>query len=164
MPADTAAMLDRVSTALSTLTRGASVVLMPRQEEAPLKHIEFVSLAPGRALVILVFADGRVEINGPGGLPVGLIDGATYDAFEVQLYPGDRLLLHSDGVDECADAAGTLLGEEGVRRVMQELRQTEGMAFLESVIWKLADHAGRDDFDDDVSAVLLEFKPVGKAP
>ncbi|WP_420557424.1 PP2C family protein-serine/threonine phosphatase [Roseovarius sp.] len=109
-------------------------------------------------------ADGRVEINGPGGLPVGLIDGATYDAFEVQLYPGDRLLLHSDGVDECADAAGTLLGEEGVRRVMQELRQTEGMAFLESVIWKLADHAGRDDFDDDVSAVLLEFKPVGKAP
>ena len=52
---DTGAMLDRVSTALSTLTRGASVVLMPRQEEAPLKHIEFVSLAPDRALVILVF-------------------------------------------------------------------------------------------------------------
>ena len=58
---DTGAMLDRVSTALSTLTRGASVVLMPRQEEAPLRHIEFVSLAPDRALVILVFADGRVE-------------------------------------------------------------------------------------------------------
>ena len=109
-------------------------------------------------------ADGRVEFSGPGGLPVGLIDGATYERFEVQLYPGDRLFLHSDGVDECADAAGTLLGEEGVRRVMQELRQTEGMAFLESVIWKLAEYAGRDDFDDDVSAVLLEFKPVGKAP
>ncbi|HRO13501.1 MAG TPA: heat-inducible transcriptional repressor HrcA [Paracoccus sp. (in: a-proteobacteria)] len=57
---DTGALLDRVSTALSALTRGASLVLMPKQE-APLKHIEFVSLAPGRALVILVFADGRVE-------------------------------------------------------------------------------------------------------
>ncbi|WP_152496985.1 PP2C family protein-serine/threonine phosphatase [Roseovarius sp. THAF8] len=109
-------------------------------------------------------ADGRVEINGPGGLPVGLIDGATYDAFEVQLYPGDRLLLHSDGVDECADRAGRLLGEDGVRRILRELRQTEGMALLESVIWKLAEYAGRDDFDDDVSAVLLEFRPVGKAP
>lgn len=58
---DTGALLDRVSTALSTITRGASLVLMPRQEEAPLKHIEFVSLAADRALVILVFADGRVE-------------------------------------------------------------------------------------------------------
>ncbi len=56
----TGAMLDRVSTALSALTHGASLVLMPRQE-APVRHIEFVSLAPDRALVVLVFADGRVE-------------------------------------------------------------------------------------------------------
>lgn len=57
---DTGAMLDRVSTALSALTHGASLVLMPKQE-APVRHIEFVSLAPDRALVVLVFADGRVE-------------------------------------------------------------------------------------------------------
>jgi len=37
------------------------------------------------------------------------------------------------------------------------------MAFLEAVVWKLAQFAGRDDFDDDVSGVLLEFKPVGTA-
>ncbi|MFT4014934.1 MAG: heat-inducible transcriptional repressor HrcA [Paracoccus sp. (in: a-proteobacteria)] len=57
---DTGAMLDRVSTALSALTHGASLVLMPKQE-APLRHIEFVGLGPDRALVVLVFADGRVE-------------------------------------------------------------------------------------------------------
>ncbi|MBP8930280.1 MAG: heat-inducible transcriptional repressor HrcA [Paracoccus sp.] len=57
---DTGAMMDRVSTALSALTHGASLVLMPKQE-APLRHIEFVSLAPDRVLVVLVFADGRVE-------------------------------------------------------------------------------------------------------
>ncbi|MFN3210446.1 MAG: PP2C family protein-serine/threonine phosphatase [Roseovarius sp.] len=109
-------------------------------------------------------ADGKVEIGGPGGLPVGLIEGARYEPFEVQLCPGDRLLLYSDGVDECADRQGRLLGEEGLRRILRELRQTGGMAFLESVVWKLADHAGRDEFDDDVSAVLLEIRPVGKAP
>ncbi|RDW14644.1 heat-inducible transcriptional repressor HrcA [Paracoccus thiocyanatus] len=57
---ETGVMLDRVSTALSALTQGASLVLMPKQE-APVRHIEFVSLAPDRALVVLVFADGRVE-------------------------------------------------------------------------------------------------------
>lgn len=79
---DTGAMLDRVSTALSTLTRGASVVLMPRQEEAPLRHIEFVSLAADRALVILVFADGRVENRlftpPPGQTPSSLREAGNF--------------------------------------------------------------------------------------
>ncbi len=53
-------MLDRIGAALSGLTHGASLVLAPKHE-APIKHIEFVSLAPERALVVLVFADGQVE-------------------------------------------------------------------------------------------------------
>jgi len=57
---DVADMLDRVSTALSGVTQGASLVLAPKHE-ASVKHIEFVSLSPDRALVVLVFADGHVE-------------------------------------------------------------------------------------------------------
>lgn len=57
---DTGAVLDRVSMALSAMTHGASLVLMPKHE-APIRHIEFVSLSPEKALVVLVFADGHVE-------------------------------------------------------------------------------------------------------
>ena len=57
---DVAGILDRVGSALSGVTHGASLVLAPKHEE-PLKHIEFVSLAPERALAVLVFADGHVE-------------------------------------------------------------------------------------------------------
>ena len=57
---DVGSMLDRVGSALSGLTNGASLVLAPKRE-APIKHIEFVSLAADRALVVLVFADGSVE-------------------------------------------------------------------------------------------------------
>ncbi len=53
-------LLDRVGQALSGVTRGASLVLTPKHE-APVKHIEFVSLSIDRALVVLVFADGHVE-------------------------------------------------------------------------------------------------------
>lgn len=55
-----ATMLDRIGLALSGITHGASLVLTPKHE-APIRHIEFVSLAPERALVVLVFADGHVE-------------------------------------------------------------------------------------------------------
>ncbi|WP_238366371.1 heat-inducible transcriptional repressor HrcA [Mesobacterium pallidum] len=57
---DPTSLLDRVGHALSGATHGASLVLAPKHE-APIKHIEFVSLGPDRALVVLVFADGHVE-------------------------------------------------------------------------------------------------------
>ncbi|TYB86423.1 heat-inducible transcriptional repressor HrcA [Oceaniovalibus sp. ACAM 378] len=57
---DVGGLLDRVGSALSTATRGASVVLAPKHE-APIKHLEFVSLSAERALVVIVFGDGHVE-------------------------------------------------------------------------------------------------------
>ena len=57
---DVSGLLDQVGNALSGVTHGASLVLTPKHE-APIKHIEFVSLGPDRALVVLVFADGHVE-------------------------------------------------------------------------------------------------------
>ena len=57
---DVGTVLDQVGQALSGVTHGASLVLTPKHE-APIRHIEFVSLARDRALVVLVFADGHVE-------------------------------------------------------------------------------------------------------
>ncbi len=57
---DVTSLLDHVGATLSGITRGASVVLAPKQE-APIRHIEFVSLAPDRVLVVLVFGNGHVE-------------------------------------------------------------------------------------------------------
>jgi len=57
---DVGSALDKLGAALSGLTHGASLVLTPKTE-APIRHIEFVSLAPDRALVVLVMADGQVE-------------------------------------------------------------------------------------------------------
>jgi heat-inducible transcriptional repressor len=62
-------VLDRVGAALSAATRGASLVLAPKHE-APIQHIDFVSLSPEQALVVLVFSDGHVEnriFAPPGG-------------------------------------------------------------------------------------------------
>jgi heat-inducible transcriptional repressor len=78
---DVASLLDQVGAALSGITRGASLVLSPKHE-APIKHIEFVSLAPDRALVVLVFADGHVENRlftpPPGQTPSSMREAANF--------------------------------------------------------------------------------------
>ncbi len=78
---DVPALLDHIGTALSGITRGASIVLTPKTE-APIRHIEFVSLAADRALVVLVLADGQVENRlfrpPPGQTPSSMREAANF--------------------------------------------------------------------------------------
>ena len=78
---DVTTLLDEVGAALSVITRGASVVLAPKREAA-IRHIEFVSLAVDRALVVLVFADGQVEnrvfVPPPGQTPSSMREAANF--------------------------------------------------------------------------------------
>ncbi|MCW8085906.1 heat-inducible transcriptional repressor HrcA [Roseococcus sp. MDT2-1-1] len=66
---------------LSGLAGAAGLVVAPKGEAA-VRHIEFVPLGPGRALVVLVSEDGRVEnrvIEVPPGLPpAALIQAGNY--------------------------------------------------------------------------------------
>ncbi|MEO1191401.1 MAG: heat-inducible transcriptional repressor HrcA [Pseudomonadota bacterium] len=76
-----AEILNEATGALSGLSRCAGLVLAPKREE-PLKHIEFVALGPGRALVVMVSESGTVEnriIDLPIGLPAGsLVEASNY--------------------------------------------------------------------------------------
>jgi len=78
---DVTSLLDKVGAALSGITRGASLVLAPKHE-APIRHMDFVSLAPDRALVVLVFADGHVENRvftpPPGATPSSMREAANF--------------------------------------------------------------------------------------
>ncbi|WP_207455691.1 heat-inducible transcriptional repressor HrcA [Azospirillum sp. SYSU D00513] len=68
-------VLGEASTMLSGLSHCAGLVVAPKTDR-PLKHIEFVSLGPGRALVVLVNEDGLVEnrvIEVPVGLPASTL-------------------------------------------------------------------------------------------
>ena len=75
---DLPTILDHAGEMLSGLTHGASLVLTPKSE-APIRHIEFVSLGPDRALVVLVTADGQVE-NRVFQPPLGLTPSAMRQA------------------------------------------------------------------------------------
>lgn len=73
--------LEEATSALSGLSRCAGLVVAPKDDRA-LKHIEFVSLGDGRALVVMVAEDGFVEnriIEMPLGTPPSaLVQAANY--------------------------------------------------------------------------------------
>ncbi|MEM8833094.1 MAG: heat-inducible transcriptional repressor HrcA [Pseudomonadota bacterium] len=52
---------EQASTTLSGLSHSAGLVVAPTQASKPIRHIEFISLAPEKALVVIVSEDGSVE-------------------------------------------------------------------------------------------------------
>ena len=73
------AMLEEAGKTLSGLSNCAGLVLAPTTE-SPLKHIEFINLSPGRALVVLVTAEGVVEnriLEVPSDIPAFVFTEAT---------------------------------------------------------------------------------------
>lgn len=74
-------VLNQATLSLAGLSRCAGLMVTAKQD-APLKHVEFVGVAPGKALVIMVSEDGQVEnrvIDTPPGLPVSaLVEAGNY--------------------------------------------------------------------------------------
>ena len=74
--APTQDLLNGVSSLLSDVTHFVGVVSVPKREEFPFRHIDFVALGGNRVLVILVFTDNEVQnrvvttqrVYGPGEL------------------------------------------------------------------------------------------------
>lgn len=71
-------VLEEASNLMSGLSRCAGLVMAPKNEGG-LKHIEFIPLGPGRALVVMVTEAGMVE-NRVIDLPLGLPSSALFEA------------------------------------------------------------------------------------
>ena len=84
---DLAAMLDEAGTMLSGLSHCASLVFAPKRE-APIRHVEFVSLSATRALAVLVTEDGSVENRvfepPPGLTPSAMREAANFLSMHLQ--------------------------------------------------------------------------------
>jgi len=74
---------------------------------------------------------GEASRLAPGeGFAIGWIDDAEFDEYTLQLSPGDRLMLYSDGVPEAMDANLEQLTNE---RMLQELDATRKLTIDEQV-------------------------------
>lgn len=72
-------MLTQATQSLAGLSRCAGLMITAKQD-SPLKHVEFVAVAPGKAMVIMVSEDGQVEnrvIDTPAGLPPSAMQEAS---------------------------------------------------------------------------------------
>jgi sigma-B regulation protein RsbU (phosphoserine phosphatase) len=92
---------------------------------------------------------------GAGSVPLGILPDPGWEAHTLQLEPGSRLVLYSDGIPECTAAAGGTFGDERFRALLARERRADPAATCAAVGAALhAWHQG--DFDDDVTLLVVE--------
>lgn len=153
--------LAEASSLLSGLSAAAGLVLAPKSDGA-VKHIEFVPLGSGRALVVLVNADGQVEnrvIETPPGLPPAALQQATNylnarlagrPLAELRRVVADEMVANRTQLDDLSAkvvAAGlaTWTGEgrsgslivRGQARLLADVTQLERLAAIQSLFERL---------------------------
>jgi heat-inducible transcriptional repressor len=97
-------VLQKATTMLSGLAQCAGLVMAPKTDSF-LKHIEFVHLAPGRALVVLISQDGLVEnriIDTPHNITASMLQEASnyVGHYLANCTLNDCLLYTSDAADD----------------------------------------------------------------
>lgn len=93
----------------------------------------------------------------PLGVLAGLIGPDGYPEVRLSLGPGHSLTLFTDGLTEIADSDGTMLGHEGVRRLITEAATLPPSA-RPAAIARAALPPGREP-RDDLTVVVLEHRP-----
>ena len=153
--------LTEASALLSGLSAAAGIVLAPKSDSA-IRHIEFVPLGTGRALVILVNADGHVEnrvIDIPTGLPPSALTQASNylnarltgrTLAELRRVVGEEITANRTELDEISAKVveaglGTWTGEgrsgsliiRGQARLLSDVTQIEHVAAIQTLFERL---------------------------
>jgi sigma-B regulation protein RsbU (phosphoserine phosphatase) len=119
-------------------------------------HLSLVQAGHPHPLILR--RDGRIDRIGTGGLPIGLLGDATHDRVTNRLHPGDRLFLLSDGVTECPSPSGQELGDDGLEFLIRKNAALDSAHLLDALVWDLTAHMGTEDFPDDVSGLLFDYR------
>ena len=98
-------------------------------------------------------------LEGRPGTVVGIQPNLSFEQRDLQLHPGDTLLLYTDGVTEAFDPEQELFGEE---RLLQALRETVpgSRQLLERVLGDVRSFARGAPQSDDIALLALRWLPA----
>jgi sigma-B regulation protein RsbU (phosphoserine phosphatase) len=126
-------------------------------------HTGRVHLASAGHPVPFILRGGEsVPVPDVGGFPIAIVDGAEYEEIVVQLNPGDRLCLFSDGLIEQFDPAGNeQFGNDRILNSLASRNAIPAEKAVSEVVKDLAAWAGSECFMDDLSLVIVEWLGSG---
>jgi sigma-B regulation protein RsbU (phosphoserine phosphatase) len=113
---------------------------------------------------LLVSADRPVARLGPTGMALGVLGDSPYEAMDLTLEPGERLLLYTDGVTEAANPSDEEYGEVRLEGYVRARQQEEGRSLLDGIVADVLRFCGTSRPHDDMTLMCLDWHSPDPSP
>jgi sigma-B regulation protein RsbU (phosphoserine phosphatase) len=102
---------------------------------------------------------GRFELyKDKHGIVVGGMEGVKYKDYEVQLYPGSKIFVYTDGVPEATNSETVLYGVERMTEAINKLTEKNPEGVLVGMREAVDDFVKEAEQFDDLTMLCLEYK------
>lgn len=151
-------IVQRVNAALVSETNPAQfITLFYGALDTTILRIEYVNA--GHNPPFAVGADGKITTLETGGIPVGSFPDATFDTGVVNLSPGDRVILYTDGVTEAGDPATSDFDDDALRKLVIDNRTQDEKQIVELIMKKVDSLNSKSEQSDDVTLLVFRTLP-----
>ncbi len=112
----------------------------------------------GHNLPYIVRKDGNVEeIENTSGLLLGKIEAIQFETKSIQLQPGDKILMFTDGVTEATAQNEDMYEEPRLEAFLQKHHQDNLNKLVRSLIVDVMKFMGKADQSDDITVLSVEY-------
>lgn len=109
-------------------------------------------------MILLPFEDSARLVQIPS-LPIGFLENNQYEEHTLQLSPGDRLYLYSDGISEAENSERELFGVQKMMKILENARNAPLENSLTSLFDAVEDWANSKSLKDDATLLAIEITP-----
>jgi sigma-B regulation protein RsbU (phosphoserine phosphatase) len=99
--------------------------------------------------------DSQVVSLTKTGIPLGMFEGMEWQQAQVQIQPGDVLLLYTDGVTEAQNAADEEYGDDRLISIAQQNKGRSASEIQEAIIISIDEFVGQAPQFDDITLMVV---------
>lgn len=102
-------------------------------------------------------ANNKVSLLEANGLPLAMLENQHYPHKTIQLNPGDKILLYTDGITEAVNADLQMYKKERLVASAQKHAGLKAFQFIYIIYEELVKFTSTQNFPDDISMLLIEI-------
>jgi len=124
------------------------------------RYERFVRIArAGHPSIIMQKHNGEISEHIPKGKALGLKTDNAFETITLQISPGDKILIYTDGIVEAVNEYQQMFGTERLIEILKNTKENSSAESIETIYSELMHFVGDvSSLEDDVTLIMIRIE------